>query len=275
VDIEVTLIDGSRDELLGRAVIPADDLPANFDSATSLEFGEQTWRVLSADPPARDEYVVTGTLRLTLSTAAPTATMPAADMRSIGYSMSSFCDELPVDGDPAAGRSVLSIKDDLWRDLELVGPGHDEAIEANLTAIHRVKTEHASGPGFTACHIRTEPRSPLSGVNFSLAEMAEFFETTLHLVRPVAIDGHGGVARDGFALPIGTGVEIYGCAPFGRVAIAGIHRAGPASGSVCDPLIELMTRHRLSLVDWRGLARIAERDVLAEWLRTEPEWLWR
>ena len=163
--IEVTLIDAATGREIARSRRAEADLPADF-LATTLQLGEETWRVERAVPPLREEYVRSGVLRLILRKAPPVKTVPAKLVR---FSMSSITAGLPLDGEPANGNLALSLKDDLWRDVELVGLGHDSAIDENFAAIRQIHDEHRSGSGFTRIHLRTEPRTPLAGCHMTLA----------------------------------------------------------------------------------------------------------
>jgi hypothetical protein len=273
VNIDVTLADVATQRVIGRTVLDSEDLPANFDTGTSLQLGDgNQWTVVHATPPSREEYTSTGTLLLVLRKEEPARMV---DPNSIGMSMSSICDELPVPGGSPAGRAVLTVKDDLWRDIELVGPGHDDDVEACFAGIRRVQAECRSGPGFTELHVRTEPRAPLSAVDLTLDELMSAFGVEPATVHPVMIAGSGAVVADGYSIEAATGVTIYGFTTSGRVSVAGIHRSGEAAASVTRPLAALMAKHGLSLVDWRSLLRISDEAALTEWLATEPQWLWR
>lgn len=267
--IEVTLTDAANGHEIARARHVAEDLPADFLEAT-LQYAGETWQVERAVPPLREEYVRSGALHLFLRKAQPPETVP---VKLVGFSMSSICDELPADGAPSGDGLALSVKEDLWRDVELVGPGHEDAIEANFAAIQRIYEDHYPGPGFTQIHVRTAPRAPLAGCSLTLAQLSKRLASqTLH---PATITGYAGVIPGGFALTHSSGLAIYGCTDNDVVTVAGIdHTMGDAS-SAAESLAALMSDHRLSLVDWRSRLRIDDVETLRNWLRTTPTALWR
>jgi hypothetical protein len=270
VTIELTLVDGATGQVIGRSAVAAEDLPEDFGPATELRVGETAWRVESAVPPTRAEYVSAGALRLVLREAPPVRMVDPAELN---FSMSSICDTLPPDGGPCGDLAPLVIKDDLWRDVELVGSGHDDAIEENFAAIRRIQAGHRVGPGFAKLHVRTEPRAPLDAVGLTVAEVSAVLGASQR--NPVTIDGYGGCIPGGFALSLPGSLVFYGREGNGVAVMAAIdHSAGPAS-AVAAPLFALMSEHRLSLVDWRSCLRIDDEPGLAQWLGGTPQHLWR
>src|SRR5262249_17722311 len=123
MEISVTLRDAADGGVIARTVVPSESLPPAFDGTQMLEAAGTTWRVVRAEPAFREEYGVMGELELPLrrveGVPAYDLVAPAGD---IHFSMSSISDRLPDIAGPLDGRSVLLIKDDLWRDVELVGP---------------------------------------------------------------------------------------------------------------------------------------------------------
>ena len=268
--VDVTLIDGATGEVLGRFAQAAEDLPADFGRATKLHLGAAVWQVESAVPATREEYARGGALRLVLRKAPPVQMIRAAELK---FSMSSICDVLPPDGEPCGDQLPLVVKDDLWLDVELVGPGHAAAIERNFAAIHRVQTERRSGPRFARMHVRAEPRAPFEGVGLTVAQLTATLGAEQR--NPVTIDGYAGCMPGGFALVLRGGVVVYGRENASEVVVAGVeHVVGDAS-AVAGPLFALMAEHGLSLVDWRSRLRIDDEASLAQWLGLPPAHLWR
>ncbi|NUP46777.1 MAG: hypothetical protein HOW97_05605 [Catenulispora sp.] len=274
MDISVTLRDAADGGVIARTVMPSQDLPPAFDGTQLLEAAGEVWRVVRAEPAFREEYELIGELELTLRRAEDVKTQmfPA---RGIHFSMSSISERLPAIAAPLDGRSVLLVKDDLWRDVELVGPFAAAAVAANLAAIHRVQTEFRAGPGFSEIHVRTEPAEPLEGVTLTVEDLAAGLGTTTHFVRPVAIEGQG-LVQGGYALSVADGVHVYGLVdPASRVTVAGVHRTGVAGPQIATAFAELARARGLTLVDWRGGLRTDDAAVLTEWFGDPPEPLWR
>jgi hypothetical protein len=275
MDISVTLRDAADGGVIARTVVPAPDLPPTFDGTQMLEAAGTVWRVVRAEPAFREEYELIGELELTLrrvERVEPPALVPGG---AIHFSMSSISDRLPDLAGPLDGRTVLLIKDDLWRDVELVGPAGSAAVEENLAAIRRIQDDFRSGPGFTEIHLRSAPAEPLAGVTLTVEDLAAGLGTTTHFVRPVAIEGRG-VVHSGYALPVADGVHMYGLVDTaGRVTVAGMHRTGIAGAEVAAAFGVLLRERGLELVDWRGGLRTDDVEILLGWFGTPPQPLWR
>jgi hypothetical protein len=275
MDISVTLRDAADGGVIARTVVPSEDLPPTFDGTQMLEAAGTVWRVVRAEPAFRDEYELIGELELTLRRVERVAQADLARGGEIHFSMSSISDRLPDIAGPLDGRTVLLIKDDLWRDVEMVGPDGAGAVEENLAAIRRIQTEFRSGPGFTEIHLRTAPAEPLRGVTLTVEDLAAALGTTTHFVRPVAIEGRG-VVFGGYALSVADGVHVYGLVDAeARVTVAGVHRTGIAGARVAAAFGTLLRARNLELVDWRGGLRTDDAEVLATWFDAPPQPLWR
>lgn len=268
--IEVTLVDAATGAEFGRSVLPPEQLPDDFATATTLSIAGENWHIENAEPPTREQAASHGRLRLVLRRAAT----EFMDPNKLGFSMSSICGGLPPDAPGSDDESVLvTVFEDFWRDVEFVGPGHDSVIDANFAAIQTVYDDHRQAPGFLQLHVREEPRFPLMRAHLPLSRLAAALGTSGDM-HPMTIDGYQGVVADGFALPVGAGLTVYGRAPGGIVEIAALDCAGDASFAT-EPIAALMADVGLSLVDWRGRLRIDTEPALRAWLRAVPQPLWR
>jgi hypothetical protein len=275
MEISVTLRDAADGGVIARTAVSSESLPPAFDGTQMLEAAGEVWRVVRAEPAFREEYELVGALELTLRRVERVNGDGFAPAGDIHFSMSSISDRLPDIAGPLDGRSVLLVKDDLWRDVELVGPFAADAVAANLAAIRRVQTEFRSGPGFTEIHLRVDPSEPLEGVTLTVEDLAAALGTTTHFVRPVAIEGQG-VVRGGYALSVTDGVHVYGLVDqASRVTVAGVHRTGIAGAPIAEAFADLARARGLQLVDWRGGLRTDDAEVLAEWFGAPPQPLWR
>lgn len=275
MDISVTLRDAADGGVIARTTVPTQNLPPAFDGTQLLEAAGRVWRVVRAEPAFREEYELIGELELTLRLVEQEPRVDLLPARDIHFSMSSISDRLPDIAGPLDGRTVLLVKDDLWRDVELVGPHGAAAVEENLLAIRRIQEEFRSGPGFTEIHLRETPAEPLAGVTLTVEDLAAGLGTTTHFVRPVAIEGRG-VVLGGFALTVADGVHVYGLVDTAsRVTVAGVHRTGIAGPEVAGAFGALLRERGLDLVDWRGGLRTDDAEVLVAWFGTPPQPLWR
>ena len=273
MDIQVVFADA--DGPFARAELLSETLPDRFDGTQFIELQGSQYHVVEAEPAHRADYEAAGLLVLRLwKTGEPEAAVVANPL-DVKMSMSSICDELPACEPVAGSGPVLQVKDDLWRDVELVGPGHEAAVAECFEGIGRILSECVDGMGFSELYVRREPRTPLDGVTLGLAEVTGVFVGTSHYITPVVIPTEGLVTR-GFALPLATGAHLYGTVDNGRLSIAGVHRThAVADPEVVAALAELISRHSLTLIDWRSRLRLRELEDLAAYFATEPQMLWR
>ena len=122
MDISVTLRDAADGGVIARTTVPSEDLPPTFDGTQMLEAAGTVWRVVRAEPAFREEYELVGELELTLRQVERVERADLVPGGDIHFSMSSISDRLPDIAGPLDGRTVLLVKDDLWRDVELIGP---------------------------------------------------------------------------------------------------------------------------------------------------------
>jgi hypothetical protein len=236
VKVVVTLVNAATGDVIGVTEQPADALPEPFDSGTELTVGDRQWSVVRAEPATRAEYGRTGALRLML------ARRETVDPQQIRYSMASICGDLPpVEPAPEDDRQTLVLHEDLWRDIELVSSRQQQAIDANLAAIARIERDAA---GYDDIHVRVEPDTPLDGVEIGIGELPGS-----PLSGGVVLSSAGGMTRvvDGFAFALASGTHLYGWAPDGQIGILALDE--PTDATAID---ELMNRHQLVLVNWRG-----------------------
>src|SRR5688572_3019702 len=106
-DIDVTFIDASTNEELGRVEVPATRLPETFELATTLHFGELEWSVVSANPATRTAYEQTKKLVLRVQK------IDRVDPKSILFSIPTIETAIPpADGDPVTGDELVVHEDD-------------------------------------------------------------------------------------------------------------------------------------------------------------------
>ena len=221
-------------------------LPERFDKETRLHLANETWEVLRAEPPRRADWVRGGTLTLTLRRVERQA-VPARD---ILFSLPTLCDRLPdVEAVPAGdGRQLLTMHEDLWRQVELVSRTHTALVHEELAAIEHIRRGR-NGPGFRDVHVRKQPTSPLVDCYLTTA----ILERALPASEP--FDGVGfeptgaapaGVISGGFAYSAGE-LKLYGVTIDGVAMCLALDRA-PAT--LAPPLKALLADRGLLLVDW-------------------------
>ena len=240
--IRVTLTNNRTGEVIGETNMKADDLPESFAAETTLSLGDQDWSVISAEPPTREAYTKSKTLRLSLT---PIETV---DPSTLLYSLPTICDPLPDAEDDLVADGFL-ILEDLWRQVEFVARAHEREIDRELAAIAAIHANESESIGFKNLHVRTEIGSPLSPPP-SFEDMADLCRGFRRAELGYHPSGHRIV--DGFAFVQGGALALYGIAADGRVQILGVQSSGDGKtgADTVESLRRFADAHNLLLVDW-------------------------
>jgi hypothetical protein len=265
--IRVRFIDAKTGELLGETEVPAEQLPQSFEAATSLDIGEKSFEVVSAEPVTAREFRQTGTLRIELREV-EYATVDPSELR---YSLPSISDELPpiAEGSTKLGKNVLELREDDWRQVEFVTLALQPAIATAFAAIERIYTEHREKYGFNELHVRKEVPAPLEGTSLTLAELRGAVGETVTWLDGISFSGVAGLVEGSFAVKLPSGPALYGLQREGRISVLGLHHTKASAAVEGDArlLAALASKHQLCLVDWCRVEQLppsAER--LQAWL---------
>lgn len=265
--IRVRFIDAETGELVGETEVPAEQLPQSFEAATSLDIGDSTFEVVSADPVTAQEFRQTGNLRIELREVETTMVDPS----ELLYSLPSISEELPpiAEGSTKLGRNVLELREDDWRQAEFVALALQPAITAVFGSIERIYTEHRKGAGFDELHIRKEVPTPLEGASLTLADLRGAVGETVTWLDGVAFEGVAGVVDESFAVKLPSGPTLYGLQREGRVSVLGLHHTKASAAIEGDArlLAALASKHQLCLVDWCRVEQVPpSAEPLQVWL---------
>ncbi|MCE9673978.1 hypothetical protein LY474_39925 [Myxococcus stipitatus] len=265
--IKVSFIDVETSLPLGEATLPLETLPASFEVATTLELRGQAYEVVSATPMTAREFQATGSLRLELRAVKVAMVAPS----DILYSLPTLADELPVieKGSSKLERRVLELHEDDWRQVEFVALALQAPVEGELKAIARIHTEHRTGPGFDALHIRKNVPAPLEGVRLPLADLRDALGEAAWWLEGLSLRGGTGLVASGFALQVSSALALYGTERQGYVTTLGLQRTGASADleGVARVLAALAEQHQLCLVDWCRVDRVPPSlQNLHDWL---------
>jgi len=248
--IRVRFIDAKTGELVGETDVPAEQLPQSFEAATSMDIGETSFEVVSAEPMTAQEFRQTGTLRLELRE----VEYAMVDPGELLYSLPSISDELPpiAEDSTKLGRNVLELHEDDWRQVEFVALSLQPSIATVFAAIERIYTEHRKDSGFDELHIRNEVPAPLGGTSLTLAGLRGAVGETVTWLDGVAFQGVAGLVDGSFAVKLPSGPTLYGLEREGRVSVLGLHHTKASAAVEGDArlLAALATKHQVCLVDW-------------------------
>ena len=121
VRIEMTVIDAANKVQFAQTELELDQLPETFALEATLNLGDDSWRVVAAQPVTRGEVERAGRLRLTVRKVEVKTVPVPFDRSKIKFGMPTVCDPLPaMDGSISlADPRIFVIDEDLWRDVEL------------------------------------------------------------------------------------------------------------------------------------------------------------
>jgi hypothetical protein len=258
VAIKVTFVDEGGAQV-AESNMAAEQLPASFARPTTLHLKGEAWSVLRAEPAAAEDFVAAGELKLVVRRL-EAQTVP---LDKVLYSLPTICDEIPgvLAGSARAGKQVLEIHEDEWRQVELVSPPNEVAVRRCFDEIAKIfKDERAPSGAFLRLHVRTEVADPLVGVELKIDTALAHFPGARSL-EGMSYEGGHGVIEGGFAFQTAHGLAMYGHARDGFVDALGI--TGEPDERDAPALAALMTVEELKLVDWCAMKIVAadERDL--------------
>lgn len=248
--VEVVFVDGGTGNEIGRSTLPREQLPASFETDTTVDIGDAKWQVDQADPPGPAEVAAARTLVLTLRRI---ERFPPGD---ILYSLPSICDALPA-VTASATADLLEIHEDDWRQVEMVSAGLREVALAELRAIKQIHQTHARHTaagqlqGFDAIHVRVQPARPLPA-GLPRQQLLTMLPPADHDYGGVAFAGTPGAAGSSFAAAFGP-VQLYGLADDDAIQILGLRAPVPPPGPPPDlisGLQDAMRAFSILLIDW-------------------------
>jgi hypothetical protein len=248
--VEVVFVDGATGSEIGRSKLPREQVPASFETDTTVEIGDAKWLVDRTDPSSPAEVAAARTLVLTLRRI---GRFPPGD---ILYSLPTICDALPA---VAAGATAdrLEIHEDDWRQIEMVSAGLREVALAELRAIRAIHQTHARRTadgqlaGFDAIHVRAQPSRPLP-IPLPRHQLLTMLPPADHEYSGVAFAGTPGAAGGSFAAAFGP-VQLYGLADGDAIQILCLRGPVPPPGPRPDligGLQDAMRAFSIVLVDW-------------------------
>lgn len=226
--IHVVFVDAATRQPVGESDLPADQLPESFAVETTLHLGGDDWQIEHAEPVTRAEAAQAGQLRLVIRQ------IERVDPKDILFSLPTIENALPPTQD--GGGNVLRMREDDWRQVELIAAELEPEVAAELAAIRQIHAER-QGAGFPRLHVRARIPEPLAGTALALDTVARGPR------RPLGFDGAEGIVIGGFAFDAGDGT-IYGREDGGRVTVLGAWRAELLV------LADLAQAHDLIIVDW-------------------------
>jgi hypothetical protein len=255
--IHVDFVDADSGEVFAYTEMPSFQLPELFGAGSTMNIGGMPWLVVRAIPDNAMDFRRTGKLRLEMRR--PTAA--DADPNVVIYSFPTIADSIPgIDPDSsAAGKHVLQITEDDWRQIEFIGFKWEFRVDPEMEAIRTIRRDHRQGLGFNSIYMRDSIPEPLAGVTITLDELILTFGQGTRIYDGIAYQGTAGIVYGSFAILTPSVLHVYGTHDTSGVSALCLFSIAPApdndaaSGLLwreIQALSDFMRRKKLCLVDW-------------------------
>jgi|SRR6185369_2587619 len=237
--VEVTLIDDRSGAVMAVTRLKPDALPASFFTSTTMHLGDANWSVVSAAPMTRAEYTKAGKLVLRLRP------VELIDPKELLFSLPTICDQLPASDGAEADGTEVALRDDDWRQFELVSETLLPILETEINAVWAIHQSARVGVGFQKVHVRSGLPQPIDDKTVPFADVQRLAGERLCL--PLRFDGAGRRVTDGFAFHLDEQHVLYGVRSGATVEILGFYPCPPPGMAGLE---DLAARCGLLAVDW-------------------------
>jgi hypothetical protein len=177
------------------------------------------------------------------------------DPKAILFSLPTISDDLPeleqVQGRPEP--DVLMLHEDDWTQLEFFPKERLAEIEQMLREYKPFEAENRAGTGWKKPFVRKIARRSVvrgSKVPDRLAVVLEARVAPAPIV--MSAPSIGGRVRNGFTIPLGGNVNLYGCEDDAGISVLGVSLGrDPVDHNLTEAFARLNAAEGLILVDWR------------------------
>jgi hypothetical protein len=190
-----------------------------------------------------------------------------SDPNAVVYAFPTIEDSIPgIDPEQkCAGKHLLHITEDDWRQVEFVGFRWEFRVEPEMESIQAIVRDYKHPTGFTSLHMRGSIPEPLAGVIITLDEIIQTFGVGTRIYDGISYQGAEGPIYGGFAILTPSMLHVYGTHDTSGVSALCLHNVAPAptddeaSGRLwreVQALSDFMRRKKLCLVDWCSCSKL-------------------
>lgn len=194
------------------------------------------------------------------------------DPAKVLFSMSTLAGENPAVTPVAQVKDFdLVFHEDEWRQVEFYPRSRLAEVERTLTELKAFEVLHAQGKGWSKIFLRKIRDAPvLSGAD-ALDSMGRRFGAAA-AAAPILFYGSNtivGRVADGFSLPLGGGITLYGVRGPAGIRVLGANvAAGADDQTLTGAFATLSASDHLIIVDWRAhmiLVAVGENGQIEVW----------
>jgi len=248
--IEVEFYEGESSTPFAASDIPIEQLPDTFEIDTTINMGENDWRIIDAKPLEKTEFKKGGKLKLHLTKVETTM----VDPNELLYSLPTINDSLAGVENAESLENVAVVREDDWRQFEFIAKHHELLIQGEFEAIQKIYENHREGQGFNQLHVRQAILEPLSNTKISIDSLKDSFSIENDYAG-VAFNNAAATIVNGFAFSTKSGWLLWGqLDEDSRIAVLNLSETENSSVEEISQSINSFTqKYELSLVDWPRL----------------------
>ena len=242
--VRVTYLDADTDAVIVAEDVNVKFLPELFTYESVVRVKGHDCQVMRAMPRSKPEFTKEGTLLLQVRR------VDQMEPKHRVFGFPSICTDMADPSQTPANRDTLRVKEDNWRQLELISQDLMITVNNELKQIRMVKQTSAVEMGYRKYYARRRPTIPVtSGVKLSV--IATRFDA-LDRIHTVTVGHQPTVIQDGFSFEVDKGCSFYGLAPHGEVLMLAIWPIGPVRMRMpaAQKVKAMAEEFRLDLIDW-------------------------
>ncbi|AEV69776.1 hypothetical protein [Acetivibrio clariflavus] len=250
--IHVRFIDVETGNVFAVADMLPGQLPKSFEAHTTMHLQDEDWEVVEAKPITSDEFIKSGYLKLVLRK----IEIKTVDPRELLFSLPTISNELPPiqEGSTKLNKRVFEIREDDWRQIDIIPENNLELINENLKAIKNIyencSIQNGDFIAFKELHVRRGLDFPFENHNIEKQILMDEFKVN-YIYEGVSFNGIAGVIEGGFAFEVCKGVVLYGREVNKLVHSLSLYVKDEESfESNVDDIMEVLKSQKLCLIDW-------------------------
>ncbi|MEM1000757.1 MAG: hypothetical protein AAGN35_27125 [Bacteroidota bacterium] len=260
--IRIEFYDATTGEMIGFDEKKPKKIPPTFEYETLVKIGGRTWKLATAEPFARKDFLRAGTLKITLQPTDDNDPLTQVDHSAVRadsprYVRPSRAATIPHFL-PQTANDLLTMAAWEWREIELIAGRYRGEIARELEAIQalrdRATVEEGGKQFFRDQHVRSLPESGLLGLESPLEALIPEYFPSATPIDGIGFMGEPGQAADAYAFRMPAGLRLYGLRNRRQLQCLGIVPPTEESHRTVEPdlrqLVHLMERQDLVLVDW-------------------------
>jgi hypothetical protein len=190
-----------------------------------------------------------------LTSAAQAADVQMMNPNDILMSIPTISEDLAaLDDAGQVGEADLVFHEDDWTQVEFYDRARLEDIKAKLSEFKVFEQANRQKHGWKNVYVRKIARTPMIAGPDPVARLASLLGAKPAAAPVITSAGHvTGRVRNGFTLPLGGNITLYGFTEDSRIPVLGASvGAGADNLKLTGAFMKLSDAERLIMVDWRG-----------------------